>query len=318
MNPTRAISRWTRTGTLHFDWSEHETLEKLALNSGLRERVTSLTQKFAQGREAYNSLRLPWRKGLFFFGPSGAGKTAATRCIARALNWEHFSIPAHEILDSHLMESAFSSAIQSSGRVIVLEDIDRMVHSMEPEDFFAMLDHAMERAEGTLWIATTKHPELSPKTQLIRPGRFDESWRFDLPTPQLRKEILMNDFIVPFFSTLSQDEDQLLTELVEETQGLSFAHFEELRQIAAQMKLEDRLPDFWLSARSYIQDQIISGDRWGGQSDKTTETLDRAKAVDARILEAALDMTDVFKRLMEKVIGDASEKAKTDQLENGN
>ncbi len=318
MNDSHASIRWTRSGSLSFSWSEHETVEKLALHSGLRERILTLSQRFGNGREHFQSMRLSWRKGLFFFGPSGSGKTAASRAIARSLNWSHWTLPAHEVLNAHLFETALAEAVSKSARVIILEDVDRMIRTMETEDFFILLDHAMERADGVLWIATSKHPELTPKTQLVRPGRFDESWRFDVPAPLLRKEILMNDFMVPFFSTLSQDEDQLLGELVEETHGLTFAHFEELRQIAAQLKLSDRLPEFWIEARSYIQDQIISGDRWGGMSDKTTEVRERVQAVDARVLEAALDMTDVFRRLMDKVIGDAAEKARTDQLEQGN
>jgi SpoVK/Ycf46/Vps4 family AAA+-type ATPase len=312
------ILRWTREGTLGFPWSPHENVEKLALTPSLRERLERTAAAFRDGRDAYHSVKLCWRRGIFFFGPSGAGKTAASRALARALNWEHLTIPAHEILDSHLFERALAEAISRDKRVIVLEDVDQIVKHMEPEVFFTLLDHALERADGTFWVANSRHPEDTPKTQLIRPGRFDESIRLELPNPALRREILMNDFVVPFFSTLSEDDEKLLAELVEQTEGLSFSHFEEMRQIVANLKLEKREAEFWQIVRVYIQDQIIAGDRWGGLSDSTHQLEERIRHVDSRVLQAALDMSDVFRGLMEKVLGDAAAQARQTQNEEGN
>jgi SpoVK/Ycf46/Vps4 family AAA+-type ATPase len=297
------VNRWTRDGILGFSWTPHETVEKLAIPPSLKDRLVLTARTFGEGREAYHSVKLAWRRGMFFYGPTGTGKTAASRALAQALNWDHLTVPAHEILDSHLFERALAEAIAGSGRVIVLEDVDQIVRRMEPD--------------GTFWVATSRHPEDTPKTQLLRPGRFDESIRMDLPAPQLRKEILMNDFVVPFFPTLSEDEEKLLAELVEQTDGLSYSHFEEMRQIAARLKLEKREGEFWQIVRGYIQDQIIAGDRWGGLSDQTTELNERVRHVDSRVLQAALDMSDVFRTLMEKVIGDAAEKTRQTQAEEG-
>ena len=317
--PSHPTLRWTRDGTLGFEWTPHENAEKLILSPSIKSRLERITDHFKQGRETYHSVRLSWRRGLFFYGPSGAGKTAASRAIARMLGWTHITNPAHEILDSHLLEHALVDAISTSKRVIVLEDVDRIIRAMEPEVFFTLLDHAMERAEGTFWIATSRHPEDSPKIQLIRPGRFDESVRFELPQAALRKEILMNDFVVPFYPTIAQtetgDEEKVLAEWVEATDGLSFSHFEEMRQVAAHLKIEGREAEFWETARSYIQDQMIAGDRLGGHSDTTDQVNERVRQVDPRILGAALDITDVFRALMEKTIGDAAEKAREDRNE---
>lgn len=312
------ILRWTRDGILSFAWTPHESVEKLALAPALKERLERTAASFRDGRDAYHSVKLSWRRGIFFFGPSGSGKTAASRALARSLGWEHLTIPAHEVLDSHLFEHALSDAIARDKRVLVLEDVDRIVKHMETEVFFTLLDHAMERADASFWVATSRHPEDSPKTQLIRPGRFDESIRMELPAAALRKEILMNDFVVPFFSTLSEDDEKLLSELVELTAGLSYSHFEEMRQIAARLKIEKRETEFWEIVRVYIQDQLIAGDRWGGLSDATTDLGERIRHVDSRVLQAALDMSDVFRGLMEKVIGDAAEKSRLAQNEEGN
>jgi SpoVK/Ycf46/Vps4 family AAA+-type ATPase len=314
------LLRWTRDGILGFAWTAHESAEKLALSPPLKEKLVRSATLFRDGQRAYHDAKLSWRRGIFLFGPAGSGKTAAGRTIARTLAWEHLTIPAHEILDSHLLERALADAVASHARVIVLEDIDQVVTRMETEVFFTLLDHAMERAEGTFWVATSRHPESSPKTQLIRPGRFDESLRLDLPNAPVRREILRDDLVVPFFATLAQsaaegDDEKLLSDLVARTDGLSYSHFEELRSLAARLKIEKRESEIWSAVRDYVEDQVISGDRGGGLSDSTTRLRQRVEEVDSRVLQAALDMTDVFRALMEKVIGDAAAKAREPRAE---
>ncbi|MEO5969432.1 MAG: AAA family ATPase, partial [Bdellovibrionia bacterium] len=159
------ISRWTREGVIKFPWGKFETLEKLVLATSLLEKLNIRTELFIKNREEFHKLQLPWRYGFFFFGPSGSGKTSAGKAIALALKWEHFTIPAHEILDAHFLERALADAVDTSERVIVLEDVDLMIRTMEPHVFFTLLDQAMERSEGFFWIANSRHAEETPKTQ---------------------------------------------------------------------------------------------------------------------------------------------------------
>jgi SpoVK/Ycf46/Vps4 family AAA+-type ATPase len=305
--------RWTRDGILNFSLSPFESFDKLVLTSHLKIKLEERLKLFLQGQESFHELNLPWRHGIFLYGTSGSGKTAAGRAVAHRLGWYHLAIPAHEILDSHLFERALSDAVSQSQRVIVLEDVDLMVRTMEPETFFTLLDHAMERAEGTFWIANSKHPENVPKTQLLRPGRFDESIRLDLPSAELRSELVWQLLTL---GGVEIDENRI-REWVDQSSNLTFAHFEELRQITARMKLEKKDPsDYWPAFQNYIEDQMIAGDRWGGLSDQTEQLQERVQQIDPRILMAALDMTDVFRQLMEKVIGDAAEEAKLKQSQN--
>ena len=306
------LYRWTRNKILSFEWSPFETLEKLIASPPLKDHLMQRLHAFLIEKEHLHRLRLPWRYGMFFFGPTGTGKTAASRAIAQHLSWTHYTIPDHEILDAHLFENALHDAISEKERVIILENVDQILSRMEPEVFFTLLDHAIERAEGTLWIATTRHAESVPKTQLIRPGRFDESIRFENPSKELRIQMLIQVFD---WEKVPQEEHSL-SQWVELTQGLSFSHFEEMRQIVARAHAKKLEPEaILLEMKSYVEDQMIAGDRLGGLSDQTELLMDRVQQVDPRVLTAALNMTDVFKALIEKTIGDAAERAKLMQEE---
>jgi SpoVK/Ycf46/Vps4 family AAA+-type ATPase len=295
--------RWTREGELSFPWGRFETLDTLVLSEGLLEQLKNITQPLLSAREQFLKFELPWRCGVFLFGPPGSGKTAAGKAIALSLNWQHFTIPSHEIMDSHFLERALADAVKTPERVIVLEDVDVMIRKMEPQVFFELLDHAMSKSEGFFWIASSRHPEETPKTQLLRPGRFEEAIRLEIPQAELRAQILKQ--LLTEIEEFS--EENPLSVWIENTSGLSFAHFEELRQIKLRMLVQGRDKiEISLALSGYVNDQLIAGDRWGGLSDSTQDLKQRASEVDPRMLLAALDMNDVFRRLIEKVISDAA------------
>lgn len=312
------ISRWTRSGIINFDWNDFETFERLTINESIRAKLMAKVSYFQKGKDAFHKLKLPWRASYFFFGASGTGKTAASKALAQLLEWDHFTIPAHEILDAHALELAFKDAVSTDRRVIVLEEVDRMIQTMETEDFFQLLDHTLERAEATFWIATTRHADQSPKIQLIRPGRFDEAIRFDFPNTELRSR-LFNQLLESLNPELLKTHEALIPEWVEQSQNLTFSHFEELRRILVVKQLEGTTEDFESGIPSLIQtfmdDQMIAGDRWGGLSDSTEKLQERVSHMDGRVLTAALDMTDVLRKLMEKVIGDAASSGFSDTTE---
>ena len=237
-----------------------------------------------------------------FSGAAGQGKTAATRAIAHNLGpaTPYITLPAHEISSAGVLDRALSDTLNHLARrpspsVVVLDHVDEMISRMETHEFFGLLDHALERSQGTLWIATTRHADLVPKTQCIRPGRFDIAIRFEGPTFPLREVLLRN---LP----LGLADDSSFHELLELTDGLTYAHFEELRQICATTLMEGREHEIGEAVRSHLRDQLIAGNRQGGASDLTETLGRRIEEVDPRTLQAALNMTDVLGALMEKTL----------------
>ena len=63
------------------------------------------------------------------------------------------------------------------------------------------------------------------------------------------------------------------------------------------------------------QEQVISGDRWGGPSSRATELEERIKLSDPRLLLSALHVTDAFKKIVEATVTNASEAMATAQGE---
>ncbi len=283
------------------EWLAFERFETLVMSPLLREKLVGVLEGFQKSEARYHERSLPWHQGLFFFGPSGTGKSAATRALARQLKWSHISIGSHEILNAHLFERAVLECAKVPYHVVVLEDVDVMIERVEPPTFFEILDHAFERADGILWVATSRHPEQTPKTQLVRPGRFDVSFRFDGPSPVLRAELLKGLF----------GEDR--PDLVERVSGLTYAHFIELKllKLRVEATVGGEHPDACSeSLLEYIDELSLSANRLGEPSSSWLSLRDKADAVDRRYLSAALDVCDVFTKLIEKSVGEAAEAAR--------
>jgi SpoVK/Ycf46/Vps4 family AAA+-type ATPase len=320
------LIRWTRGGEAHFGWSPFETEDRLLLAPAARDFFQELFRYFENARERFHREGLVWSTSLFLYGPSGSGKTAFSRAIARRLQWGHYTIPAHEILDAHFLEAALAQALSGAERVIVLEDVDQTVRRMDAPVFFELLDHAMGRADSVIWVATSQDPARAPKTQLLRPSRFEQSLRMELPSLSLRRTLLADILQEPENtpsdengSALSDSHEEavsssdspdspttMATELAELTQGLSFSHFEELRRVAARGRiLGESREELLRRAQEFCTDQLIASDRFGGASALQMELDTRVAQVDPRILLASLELTDVFKKLIEKSISDA-------------
>jgi ATP-dependent Zn protease len=135
-----------------------------------------------------------------------------------------------------------------------------------------------------------------PKNLLLRPGRLTESLRLGAPSPALRES-----YVKTYIAPLAGDSVSV-TDLVAESEGLSFAHLTEMRQLAAALIANggaNRLAEHLIQ---YCKDQIINGDRHGGYSVANEKLQDRVKQADPRLLVSALQMTDVFKRVIDSAI----------------
>ncbi len=294
------LHRWTPEKTVEMPLPPYLSQEKLIRAEHLRSRLFETATHLKNAQEACESLGVAWRRGLFFFGPAGSGKTAAAQALALHLGWKLLVIPGHEILSPLQLEHALAEvcSLDHGSRIILLENVDRMYPKMEPEVFFDLLDEGFSSVQGALWIATTKHASVLPKAQLVRPGRFDETFRFEPPSAPIRAELIRELPMPP-------PDTEALEALVDRTADLSYAHFEEMRCLCAQAIIANREMEIGLLLEDYFADQLLARERAGILSDDRERLDARIQQMDPRLLLAAMDMNDSLRRVMEKVLGDS-------------
>ncbi|MBI3555901.1 MAG: ATP-binding protein [Deltaproteobacteria bacterium] len=322
--PVAKLLQWSRSGMITGSWGPYENFESLVFSAALQTQLQKLALGFLGAQDFCAKAKLPWRRGAFVFGPGGVGKSAASRAVALLLGWQHITIPAHEVLDTPQLTRALFECARHSPSVVVLDNIDQFLTRIDETDFFDIFDLVSERSDGIFWVVTSRKPELVPKNQLVRPGRFEEAVRLTPPSADVKKKYYENH-LEPFMVAALGGQPETLgasklehIALLESNPDLSYAHLQEMRLLIAKVIMdgdpEKLVPEFQM----FCQEQVIAGDRWGSPSSQSHELEDRVRLSDPRLLMSALHITDAFKKIVEATISNATDAIKGAQSASSN
>ena len=175
--------------------AEAKPLAGLFLKDGLLKDIVDDIRDFVNSRGLYrDELKIAHRRGYLFTGVPGTGKTLAIRKII-----EHFGFRVCKVEDK----------VQKDGRMnlqrinldcdlgfgddapltaLVIEDLDRLVFQGTGNQDIPLIPlHALLNAldgikqlGGFIVFASTNNPEILTES-ILRPGRIDRVWVFDLP-----------------------------------------------------------------------------------------------------------------------------------------
>ncbi|MBI3298287.1 MAG: ATP-binding protein [Elusimicrobia bacterium] len=198
--------------------------EDVILPDRLASEIRSNVEAFfdAKTRERYIELGLSYRRGFIFTGPPGCGKTQTLRALANSAKVSLVALHATAGLGDEDLSAAFEQARRIAPAILMIEDLDRVVHSRNVgmSYFLNMLD-GLKASEGVLVIATSNHPEKIDPALVHRPSRFDRIWRFPLPMPEQRR-LLLGRKGGKHFSAKALDE------AAEASHGFSMSYVQEI------------------------------------------------------------------------------------------
>ena len=226
----------------------------LILSDELRDKVDREVVRFFDPAVAalHADLGVPHRRGVLLHGPPGNGKTSLIRLAGARLPDVPFLLlrPAADF-DGDDLQTVIERWTEQAPAVLVIEDLNWLLKAVNVSTFLNLLDGVETFADrarggptgtgpadapaspaspaptgrraGLLLIATTNHPgDLDPAIN-NRPGRFDVVIEIAHPAEEQRRAFL--DRHLPAF------DDALREDLARRSDGLSFAHLQEvLRQ----------------------------------------------------------------------------------------
>lgn len=177
------------------------SLDDVILEDGLLESISSEIETFLASREYYrNELRIPWKRGILFYGPPGNGKTLLIRTISR-----YFELTREDLkqmvehrcppVETHSGTFFFNiEGLWSIGRptLYYLEDLDKFVPTWKQQDLATVtladllqtLD-GVDSLNGALIIATANDISGLAEALIDRPGRIDSVYCIPPPTAAL-------------------------------------------------------------------------------------------------------------------------------------
>lgn len=126
--------------------------------------------------------------GVLFHGPSGTGKTAAARALAKEAGWAFLSVAGPDLLsDRTKLDKLYAEAKDIRPTLIFIDEADDLLRNRQYSNtpdlcnkLLVLMDGTDERVQDVVFIAATNHPDqIDPA--LLRAGRFTEKVEFTLP-----------------------------------------------------------------------------------------------------------------------------------------
>jgi AAA+ superfamily predicted ATPase len=229
-----AVSKWNgeiRSEVLVFNgqWYKDEnlfqdikgaTFDNLVLRGTLKQEIRDDLMQFFASRTLYEKYRIPWKRGILFIGPPGNGKTHAVKALINSMEQ-----PCLYVKSLHGIQQVFDRARRTSPCILVIEDLDSLLHPQNRSAFLNELDGFAANI-GIVTLATTNHPERLDPAILDRPSRFDRKYHFELPdTPERFAYLTVWNASLEPTLQLSNEGISKISEL---TTDFSFAYLKEL------------------------------------------------------------------------------------------
>ncbi|KAL8988899.1 MAG: hypothetical protein Q9169_008482 [Polycauliona sp. 2 TL-2023] len=171
-------------------------------------------EKFFGGEERYKRLKVPWKRGVIYYGPPGNGKTISIKAMMHTLSlYTPTPIPTLYVRSlssmygpEYSIQSIFRQARSQAPCLLVFEDLDSLVTDKVRSYFLNEVD-GLESNDGILMVGSTNHLERLDPGIRKRPSRFDRKFFFGLP--DMHERILYCEFWQRKLS--AEDDDDLIT-----------------------------------------------------------------------------------------------------------
>lgn len=227
---------------LFFKQFEPDLDDLLTLSDSASQSVFKHIEKFWKSEASYLRFNVVWKRGVMLWGPPGSGKTTCVHMVAKAVI-ERGGIavfvknPEVAQLGLHLLRR-----IEPEREVVVImEDIDAIVHRHSEAELLALLDGELQ-IRKVLYIATTNYPEKLDPRLMNRPSRFDVIQHIKMPSVEARRQYL--EAKLPELASRpsrdkAPDRDVLVTELDALQKQLRALDIKMIEEKAALAKMDE-------------------------------------------------------------------------------
>ncbi|EME48898.1 hypothetical protein DOTSEDRAFT_67831 [Dothistroma septosporum NZE10] len=207
--------------------------EDVILKPEMKKLIKDDVLSFFDSRETYEKLRVPWKRGIIYFGPPGNGKTISVKALMNTLYKREDPVPTLYVrtLSSfagpeYSLGQIFAKARATAPCLLVFEDLDSIVTDQVRSYFLNEVD-GIKKNDGILIIGSTNHLERLDPGIVKRPSRFDRKYEFRNPDEGERVMYLKY-----WQGKLSDNHDldfpdKLCPAVARITKGFSFAYLQE-------------------------------------------------------------------------------------------
>ena len=199
------------------------TWDDLFMTEESKNQIKSSVEGFLSSKHIFQNKKVPWKRGLVFWGPRGCGKTSCIKIIISQYDdLKPVTIqPGHHAPDE-LLEEAFAYAEDHSPSLVFFEDLQELLAEVSTSHFLQLMD-GVQSKNGILVIATGNELKSLEDNITNRPRRFDKKIEFPLPDKPLSVAYLKK-----WFGDILSDKQYVA--IAEKTlkKRFTYAHLQEI------------------------------------------------------------------------------------------
>lgn len=172
--------------------------EDVILEEGMKKQIISDVENFFDGQKTYQDLKVPWKRGVIYYGPPGNGKTISIKAMMHSLYQrgvngdKKLSVPTLYVRSlssfagpEYALRAIFEKARQAAPCYLVFEDLDSIVNDSVRSYFLNEVD-GLKSNDGILMVGSTNHLDRLDPGISKRPSRFDRKYYFPDPDYEQR------------------------------------------------------------------------------------------------------------------------------------
>jgi transitional endoplasmic reticulum ATPase len=153
---------WYKSRELYYS-VRNASWENVILDEDIKKTLIEDHMSFFRSRETYAGLKVPWKRGIIYYGPPGNGKTISIKATMNMLNRNEPRIPTLYVrtLTSYMgpeasVKQIFAKARQFAPCYLVLEDLDTIISDSVRSYFLNEVD-GLKNNDGIFMVGSTNH-----------------------------------------------------------------------------------------------------------------------------------------------------------------
>ncbi|KAK3293808.1 P-loop containing nucleoside triphosphate hydrolase protein [Chaetomium fimeti] len=223
---------WTKSAEL-YQSIRKSTWDAVILEESMKKAIIADHQSFFDSRDTYGRLKVPWKRGLIYYGPPGNGKTISIKATMHMLYDRKDPVPALYVRSfssfagpEYGISQIFLKARQYAPCYLIFEDLDSLVTDSVRSYFLNEMD-GLRSNDGIFIVGSTNHIERLDPGIAKRPSRFDRKYYF--PDPDRAQRVAYCRFWQRKLAGNRDIEfpDRLCGAIAGITDGFSFAYIQE-------------------------------------------------------------------------------------------
>ncbi|KOS17389.1 putative ATPase [Escovopsis weberi] len=223
---------WEKSSQL-FESAMKASWDAVILDREMKDAIIEDHLSFFRSRSTYARLKIPWKRGVIYYGPPGNGKTISIKATMKMLYSLEHSVPTLYVRSlasffgpEQSIKLVFNKAREFAPCYLVFEDLDTIVTDSVRSFFLNELD-GLKNNDGIFVIGSTNHLDRLDPGISKRPSRFDRKYLF--PDPNFDQRVAYCQFWQKKLASNKRIEfpNKLCMAIAQETDQFSFAYMQE-------------------------------------------------------------------------------------------